>query len=60
MRAQKKRVALYLRVSATEQTTENQRIELHRAFKRRGWKVVEVSEDHGIGRTKTRNERPAY
>jgi len=60
MRAQKKRVALYLRVSTTEQTTENQRIELHRAAKRRGWKVVEIYEDHGISGAKPWNQRPAF
>jgi len=60
MQALKKRVALYLRVSTTEQTTENQRMELNRAAKRRGWKVVEIYEDHGISGAKPRNQRPAF
>jgi DNA invertase Pin-like site-specific DNA recombinase len=60
MQASKKRVALYLRVSTTEQTTENQRIELNRAAKRRGWKVVEIYEDHGISGAKPRKQRPAF
>jgi DNA invertase Pin-like site-specific DNA recombinase len=60
MQAQKKRVALYLRVSTTEQTTENQRMELNRVAKRRGWKVVEVYEDLGISGAKARSQRPAF
>jgi DNA invertase Pin-like site-specific DNA recombinase len=43
-----KRVALYLRVSTTEQTTDNQRLELDAVIKRCDWKTVEVYEDHGI------------
>jgi DNA invertase Pin-like site-specific DNA recombinase len=35
-----KRVAIYLRVSTTEQTTTNQRRELHAVAKRHGWSVV--------------------
>jgi DNA invertase Pin-like site-specific DNA recombinase len=60
MRTHKKRVALYLRVSTNEQTTDNQRIELNRVVKRRGWKVVEIYEDHGISGAKPRNQRPAF
>lgn len=56
----KKRVALYLRVSTSEQTTDNQRMELTRSAKRRGWKVVEVYEDHGISGAKARSQRPAF
>jgi hypothetical protein len=43
-----KRVAIYLRVSTTEQTTANQRRELHAVAKRHGWSVVQVFEDAGI------------
>jgi DNA invertase Pin-like site-specific DNA recombinase len=35
-----KRVALYLRVSTSEQTTRNQRRELHAVAERHGWHVV--------------------
>ena len=37
-----KRVAIYLRFSTTEQTTTNQRRELHSVAKRHGWSVVQV------------------
>jgi len=60
MPVKKKGVALYLRVSTSEQTTDNQRMELNRAAKRRGWRVVEVYEDHGISGAKARNKRPAF
>ena len=42
-----KRVALYLRVSTSEQTTKNQRRELIAVAKRQGWNVVEIFEDAG-------------
>ena len=54
-----KRVALYLRVSTFEQTTDNQRLELQRVAKARGWKVVEVYEDAGVSGAKGRDKRPA-
>jgi Resolvase, N terminal domain len=38
-----KRVSIYLRVSTTEQTTINQRRELHAVAKRHGWSVVRSS-----------------
>ena len=37
-----KRVALYLRVSTGEQTTENQRIDLERVAAQRGWDIVAI------------------
>jgi DNA invertase Pin-like site-specific DNA recombinase len=43
-----KRVAVYLRVSTAEQTTTNQRRELHAVAKRHDWSVVRVFEDAGI------------
>ncbi|MFC7050705.1 recombinase family protein [Emcibacter nanhaiensis] len=55
-----KRVALYLRVSTAEQTTENQRLELEAICKRQGWVIVEVYEDAGISGAKGRDKRPAY
>jgi DNA invertase Pin-like site-specific DNA recombinase len=48
---QRKRVALYLRVSTSEQTTKNQRRELVAVAKRHGWEVVAVFEDfRSLGR----------
>jgi DNA invertase Pin-like site-specific DNA recombinase len=60
MTRQTKRIALYLRVSTTEQTTDNQRLELDAVIKRCGWKTVEVYEDHGISGAKSRDKRPAF
>lgn len=54
-----KRVAIYLRVSTSEQTTDNQRRELESIAERCGWEVVEVYEDHGISGAKGRDKRPA-
>ena len=53
-----KRVALYLRVSTGEQTTENQRRELLAAAGRHGWDVVYVFEDAGFSGAKGRDQRP--
>jgi DNA invertase Pin-like site-specific DNA recombinase len=55
-----KRVALYLRVSTTEQTVENQKRELEAVAERHGWNVVAVFSDAGIGGTKGRDKRPGY
>jgi len=52
MTRQTKRFALYLRVSTTEQTTDNQRLELDAVIKRCGWKTVDAYEDHGISGAK--------
>jgi DNA invertase Pin-like site-specific DNA recombinase len=38
-----KRAALYLRVSTSDQTVENQRIELDAVAARHGWQVVASS-----------------
>ena len=43
-----RRVALYLRVSTSEQTTKNQRHELEAVAERHGWLVVSAFEDAGI------------
>jgi DNA invertase Pin-like site-specific DNA recombinase len=53
-----KRVALYLRVSTSEQTTKNQRRELQEIAKRHGWNVVETFEDAGVSGAKGRDKRP--
>jgi DNA invertase Pin-like site-specific DNA recombinase len=54
-----KRVAIYLRVSTTEQTTTNQCRELQAVAKRHGWSMVQVFEDAGISGAKGRKDRPA-
>jgi DNA invertase Pin-like site-specific DNA recombinase len=53
-----KRVAIYLRVSTSEQTTANQRRELEAVAARHEWNVVAVFEDAGISGTKGRDQRP--
>src|SRR5262245_26743064 len=53
-----KRVAIYLRVSTSEQTTKNQRRELEAIAGRHGRDVVSVFEDAGISGAKGRDERP--
>jgi DNA invertase Pin-like site-specific DNA recombinase len=50
------RVAIYARVSTTEQTAENQLLELRRYVEARGWEAVEYV-DHGVSGSKDR--RPA-
>lgn len=55
-----KRVGLYLRVSTSGQTVENQRQDLMRVAEQRGWHVVEEYIDHGISGSKGREERPAF
>ena len=55
-----KHVALYVRVSTDGQTTANQRRELIKVAKARGWQVVDVYEDAGISGAKGRSGRPAF
>jgi DNA invertase Pin-like site-specific DNA recombinase len=55
-----RRVALYLRVSTSEQTTENQRAELSSVAARHGWDVVATFEDAGISGAKGRDKRPGF
>jgi DNA invertase Pin-like site-specific DNA recombinase len=57
---QAKRVALYIRVSTSEQTTKNQRRELEAVARRHGWKVEAVFEDAGISGAKGREARPGF
>ena len=47
-----KRIAIYLRVSSTGQTTANQRRELEAVAWRYGWLAVSVYEDAGISGAK--------
>jgi DNA invertase Pin-like site-specific DNA recombinase len=58
--AMTKRVALYLRVSTTDQTVENQRRELAAVARRHGWRIVETFKDEGISGAKGRDKRPGY
>ena len=53
-----KRVAIYLRVSTGEQTTDNQRRELEAVAMRHNWRVVDVFEDAGISGAEGRDKRP--
>src|ERR1700744_2444064 len=53
-----KRVALYLRVSTTGQTTTNQKRELEVVAGRHGWDVVQVFSDNGVSGAKGRKDRP--
>lgn len=53
------RVAMYVRVSTKDQTTEHQQRELEAVALGRGWDVVKVYRDHGISGTKGRDKRPA-
>jgi len=52
------RVALYVRVSTDQQTTENQRRELTTAAERHGWTIVAEFSDQGISGSKGRDKRP--
>jgi DNA invertase Pin-like site-specific DNA recombinase len=55
-----RRAALYLRVSTTGQTTENQQLELQQVAGRMGVDIIEVYCDHGISGSKSRANRPAF
>ena len=50
---------LDLRVSTSEQTTRNQRRELHAVAERHGWDVV-ATEDAGVSGAKGRDKRPGF
>lgn len=54
-----KRVGLYLRVSTSGQTVENQRLDLQRVAEQRGWLVAGEYVDHVSG-AKGRDKRPAF
>ena len=55
-----KRVAMYLRVSTSGQTVENQRRDLDAVIARMGWRIVAVYEDAGISGAKGRDQRPEF
>jgi len=54
------KIALYLRVSTSEQTTDSQRRELKKWAKAAGHEVVAVFEDAGISGTNGRDQRPQF
>ena len=54
------RVALYLRVSTSEQTTDNQRHELEAWAARAGHEIVAVYEDAGVSGARGRDRRPEF
>lgn len=58
--AKAKRVAIYLRVSTSEQSTDNQRRELMEVAERAGWDLVGVFADEGISGAKGRDKRPQF
>lgn len=55
-----KRVGIYLRVSTSGQTTDNQRRELGAVAARSGWEIVCFYEDAGVSGTKGRDKRPGF
>lgn len=55
-----KRVAVYLRVSTTTQTTENQKRELEAIAAKSGWNIVAFYEDFGISGAKGKQHRPSF
>ncbi len=52
-----KRIAIYARVSTTDQSTESQLLDLRRYVSERGWKAFREYVDEGISGTK--DSRPA-
>lgn len=52
------RIALYLRTSHTDRTTENQRRELRAACDARGWTIVAEYQDEGVSGARGRDTRP--
>ena len=55
-----KRVAIYLRVSTSSQTTENQRQALEAVASKSGWGIVEVYCDNAVSGAKGRSQRPEF
>lgn len=55
----RKRIAAYLRVSTSEQTTDNQLLTLQAEAEHRQWDIVDTFVDHGISGSKGRDKRPA-
>jgi len=55
-----KRVAIYLRVSTSDQTVENQRRELEMVAAQLDWQIVATFKDEGVSGTKGRDKRPGF
>jgi DNA invertase Pin-like site-specific DNA recombinase len=51
---------MYLRVSTTDQTVENQRRDLEQVAAQRGWQIVETYIDEGVSGAKGRDKRPEF
>ncbi len=59
--SKQKRAAMYLRVSTKNgQTVENQRRQLRKVAKHRGWEIVATYQDEGISGAKGRDKRPGF
>jgi DNA invertase Pin-like site-specific DNA recombinase len=54
------RAAIYTRVSTSQQTVENQLLELRVVAEKMGWHVVSELKDEGISGVKGRDQRPAF
>ncbi|MCP5381353.1 MAG: recombinase family protein [Kordiimonadaceae bacterium] len=54
------RVAIYTRVSTTDQTTENQYLELKSIADRQGWEMVDHYQDFGVSGAKGRDQRAEF
>ena len=54
------RAVPYLRVSTSEQTTDNQERELRAAAARMGHEITDVYLDHAISGAKGRDKRPGF
>ncbi len=57
---ERKRVALYARVSTDGQSVENQLQELEAVARKEGWQIVQRYTDKGISGAKGRKDRPAF
>jgi hypothetical protein len=55
---ERKRAALYVRVSTDRQTVQNQIAALRKVAEGRGWEIVATFRDEGISGAKGRSERP--
>ena len=55
-----KLVAIYCRVSTTQQTVENQLLDLQKVATRHNWEVVGVYKDEGVSGKHGRDKRPQF
>jgi DNA invertase Pin-like site-specific DNA recombinase len=53
------KAAFYLRVSTSDQTTDNQLLDLEQVAKARGWDVAKVYKDEAVSGARKRQDRPA-